>query len=154
MGENAIASIEAIREVLRGHNAAEHAADVETTMASVSAHPRWLMHPAYEIVGREAVEELYRRTLPQPGHVELGNETIRAVDDPDITSWGTNHCVIEFGRAPERYPLHQGFVLIVAFDGLAISEERLYLLNEEVARRVVDFFGADFATVPGVTRLR
>ena len=142
-----------IRPILRVHVAAEHSADVKSTMATVSDDPHWLIYPAFEIHGRGAIEELYSRILPNPDHILLGEETKRAIEDPDVASWGPDHCLVEYDRQPDRYPLHRGFVLIFETEGDKVSAERVYLLDPAAADGVIKFFGPDFADVPGVNRL-
>jgi hypothetical protein len=141
------------QQILRAHIEAERAIDVAATMALVSDRPYWLMHPVLEIRDRSAIEELYVRTLPAPGHAELSEETIRAVEDPEVTTWGERFCIIEYPLAPERYPLHRGLILVLGFDDRAVSSERVYLLDPSTKDTVLGFFGPDFLDLPGVRRL-
>ena len=82
------------REVLLRHFLAERERDVDTAMATVSAHPSWLL-PNRRVEGRDAVRALYERSMPLLPEGWF-DESIRALDDSQITHWGDAHCVIEY----------------------------------------------------------
>ena len=82
------------REVLLRHFLAERERDVDTAMATVSAHPSWLL-PNRRVEGPDAVRDLYERSLPLLPEGWF-DECIRALDDSQTTHWGDAHCVIEY----------------------------------------------------------
>jgi hypothetical protein len=82
------------REVLLRHFLAERDRDVDAAMATVSAHPSWLL-PNRRVEGPDAVRDLYERSLPLLPEGWF-DECIRALDDSQTTHWGDAHCVIEY----------------------------------------------------------
>ena len=142
-----------LRAAALRHIRMEHDIDLAHIMDTVADNPVWLIDPVYRIEGRVAVEELYRRTLPAPGHKELSVEALQALLDPDITSWGEDFFIMEYDRFPDRYPKHKGLTLVVQFEGDRVLSERVYLTDPEAKAKVRAFQGPDFAALPGVTLL-
>ena len=136
----------AARQVLLAHFRGERDRDLDATMAPLSAHPTWLV-PNYRLEGREAVRALYAKALVamQEGWMD---ESIRALDDPQVTHWGQAHCVMEYSDA---YPMHRGWVMVVHFDDDGrIRSENVYPRPDH---RLPPDLGRDFEALPGVTRL-
>lgn len=136
---------QAARRNLEAHIRGERARDLAALMAPLSDQPRYVI-PGYVLEGRAAVEAMYRQVLPLLGP-ELSDEYLRALDDPAVTRWGEDHCVIEYSDA---YPLHRGMVVVVHFDGDRVRSENTYLTS---ADRFAGAAALDMpAGVPGVTR--
>ena len=131
------------REVLLRHFLAERERDVDTAMATVSAHPSWLL-PNRRVEGRDAVRALYERSMPLLPEGWF-DESIRALDDSQITHWGDAHCVIEYS---DEYAMHRGWVMVIHFDddGMIRSENAYPPPGSSLPTNR----GADFEGLPGV----
>lgn len=134
----------AARRNLEAHIAGERAGDLEALMAPLAAQPRYVI-PGFVLEGRAAVRRMYELALPQIT-AESSDEYLRALDDPRVTRWGTDHCVIEYDA---RYPWHQGMVVVVLFDGERLRSENTYFTT--AARFARTFPPEAFAGVPGAT---
>jgi hypothetical protein len=145
--------VSGLHRVLLRHARAELDVDVDAVMATVAPQPSWLIHPLWRMNGVDAVRETYRRALSSAGHGDLSIETMTALEDPDVTTWGTSFCLVEYSVAPDRYPLHDGMTLSYHFSDDLVVSERVYLSRPELASKVFSFYGADFGTVAGVTAL-
>lgn len=136
---------QAARKNLEAHIQGERQRDVAALMTPLSEHPRYVI-PNYVLEGRAAVEAMYRLTLPILS-AALSDEYLRALDDPQITRWGDDHCVIEYS---DDYPLHRGMVVVVHFDGDRVKSENTYYTS---TKRAGTFPANAFEGVPGVTRI-
>lgn len=137
----------AARRSLEAHIAGERAGDLEALMAPLSANPRYVI-PGFVLEGRAAVRRMYELALPQLT-AESSDEYLRALDDPRVTRWGDDHCVIEYDG---RYPWHAGMVVVVHFDGDSVKSENTYFTTAAGFART---FPPDaYAGVPGVEILR
>src|SRR4029078_4546819 len=113
-----------LRSALLRHARAELEMDVDAVMVTVAPDPSWLIHPLWRITGRDAVRETYRRALPSTGHSDLSAETMRAFEDPRVTSWSESMCIVEYSVAPDDYPLHDGLTLTYHFKNDLVVSER------------------------------
>jgi hypothetical protein len=77
-------------------------------------------------------------------------DPLLALDDPKVTYWGDEHCVIEYSV---EYPMHHGWVMVVHFDGDRFAGESAYLTTADRSKESGDALGADFGDLPGVIRL-
>src|SRR5882757_11032064 len=130
-----------IKDAARRHAQMEHKLDFHNLMKTVSEHPVFVIYPVYRVEGRDAVDNLYRRILPAPGHSELSLEALRALDDARVTSWGESHYIMEFDRAPERYPLHRGIAVSIHFDRSLVSEVYVYLTDPAAKQKITQSLG-------------
>jgi hypothetical protein len=116
------------RRNLEAHIEGERRRDIVALMAPLSASPVYVIRD-YEVRGREAVQAMYERVLPQLCDAldarfdEYLREYLLALNDPAVTRWGDDHCVIEYSDA---YPLHRNTVLVVHFDGDKVKSENAY----------------------------
>ena len=110
-------------------------------MAPLAEVPSYVI-PGYVLQGKEAVRAMYERILP---HLtpELLDEYRRALDDPAVTRWGEDHCVLEY---TDDYPLHRNMIVVVHFDGDRVKSENTYFRTLEQPRET----GAALAGMPGV----
>ena len=99
------------RRHLEAHIAGERAGDLDALMAALSNHPCYVV-PGWVLDGREAVRSMYERALPLLSP-ELSDEYLRALDDPRVARWGSDHIVLEY---TDDYPLHRGMVVVVHID--------------------------------------
>ena len=133
------------RGVLLRYFLAERDRDVDAAMATVSAHPSWLL-PNRRVEGPDAVRDLYQRSLPLLPEGWF-DENIRALDDSQITHWGDAHCVIEYS---DEYAMHRGWVMVIHFDddGMIRSENAYPPPGSSLPTNR----GAEFESLPGVVR--
>jgi hypothetical protein len=136
----------AARQNLEAHIAGERARNLDALLAPLAEHPRYVV-PNYIIEGRAALRAMYERSLP---HLPAENfdEYLRALDDPRVTRWGDNHCVLEY---TDDYPLHQGMVVVVHFENDRVKSENTYFTSGRRFNAAV--FDEAFARLPGVTRI-
>ena len=134
------------RRVLEAHIAGERAGDLDARMAALSRHPCYVV-PGWVLDGREAVRAMYERALPLLSP-ELSDEYLRALDDPRVARWGSDHIVLEY---TDDYPLHRGMVVVVHFDGDGrVRSENTYFAAPELVARL----GAvSYDGVPGARRI-
>jgi hypothetical protein len=134
------------RSNLEAHIAGERLQDLDALMAPLSVRPRYVV-PGWELDGREAVREMYRRALPYLSPA-LSDEYLRAIDDPGVSRWGDDHIVIEYTA---DYPLHAGMVVVVHFD----ESGRLYSENTYYATPALNdrFPAPTYDDVPGARRI-
>jgi hypothetical protein len=142
-----------IKDAARRHAQMEHELDFDNIMSTVSERPVFVIYPVYRVEGRDAVENLYRRILPAPGHSELSLEALRALDDARVTSWGESHYIMEFDRAPERYPLHRGIAVSIHFDRSLVSEVYVYLTDPAAKEKITQSLDDEFINRRGITLL-
>lgn len=116
----------AARRNLEAHIRGERARDVDAAMASLSEHPSYVI-PGGLLEGREAIRAMYQNVLPQLPQ-EMFDEYLRALDDPAVTHWGDDHCVIEYDA---RYPYHHGMLVVVHFEGERVRSENTYFTSAE-----------------------
>ncbi|MBV9840149.1 MAG: nuclear transport factor 2 family protein [Sphingomonadaceae bacterium] len=111
-----------LRKALETHIEAERSRDIEAIVASLSDDPYYIV-PGFELRGRAALRAMYQRAMPALTP-ENSDETLRALDDPAVTTWGPDHIILEYTR---DYPIHYGMVVIVRFaDGRVRSEHTFY----------------------------
>jgi hypothetical protein len=110
------------RIALEAHIAAERAGDVDGAVAPLAENASYVI-PGYVLEGKAAIRALYEFVLP---HLPAANfdEYLRALDDPAVTRWGTDHCVIEY---TDDYPEHRNMIVVVIFEGDRIRSENTYL---------------------------
>lgn len=133
---------------LNAHGAHELALDVEATMATVSAEP------SYEYVmlglradGREAVREAYRRMFA--GYMsKVAGSSVRVIGAADNALCREGFTTVQGDDGPVTCRT----ITVITFEGDLVSGERMYT-DPYLAKVVGDAFGADFADVPGVSRL-
>lgn len=135
--------------VLQAHGEAEVAHDVEETMTTVCADPHYeLPSLGWRVDGREAVTEMYRRSLhPDAGEI-LGFEARLTAVSPDAL---VNEIIA-------RHETKHGLVIcqscvVIAFEGDMILGERIYM-DTNFADLYREVLGEDFGDVPGVSPLR
>jgi hypothetical protein len=136
----------AARSNLVAHIEGERARDLDALMAPLANHPRYVI-PGLVLEGQVAVRAMYQLALPRLT-TELSDEYLRALDDPQVTRWGENHCVIEYDA---RYPLHRGMVVIVHFAGDRVRSENTYFTTHAGFQSGIP--AAAFAGIPGVNRI-
>jgi hypothetical protein len=129
------------RKNLEAHIAGERARDIKALMAPLAANPSYAV-PGFILRGRPAIEEMYKRVL-EVLSPELSDEYLRALDDPAVTRWGEDHCVIEYN---ETYPLHCGMVVVVHFKDDLIVSENTYFTS---ARGFTQSFAGGMGAIPG-----
>jgi len=134
------------RKMLEAHIAGERAHDMEALMEPLSDAPSYIV-PNYLVEGRDAVRALYERSFKVMSPALL-DEYLKALDDPEVTCWGENHCVLEYN---DNYPLHRGMVVVVHFEGDRIKSENTYFNTS--ARFAGAAMDDGFAKLPGVTPL-
>lgn len=122
---------ETARANLRAHILGERAKDLDALMAPLCDEPSYVI-PGYLLKGRGAIRALYEEVLP---HLppELLDEYLRALDDPEVTHWGDDHCVIEY---TDDYPYHRNMVVVVHFDGDKVKSENTYYRTLEQPGRM------------------
>lgn len=141
-------TLEEIEKVLYAHEAVEAAVDLEGTMATVVDDPYYeLPINGLQIAGREAVYELYRRTLPFFDKLEISAEK-RVHGLAPNTLCREAHVTVSVNgeRVTGNYS-----VVIEVRDNL-IAGERLYT-DPFFARLFAESLGNDFINVPGVAKL-
>ena len=134
------------RRYLEAHIAGERAGDLDALMAALSNHPCYVV-PGWILDGREAVRTMYERALPLLSP-ELSDEYLRALDDPRVARWGSDHIVLEY---TDDYPLHRGMVVVVHFDAEGrVRSENTYFATPDLLARLgtVSYDG-----VPGARRI-
>ncbi len=135
----------AARANLEAHIAGERARDVEALMAPMAENPSYVI-PGWRLEGRAAVRAMYESLMPILNEALL-DEFRRALDDPKVTRWGEDHCVLEYD---DRYPFHRNMVVVVHFEGDKVKSENSYWRTIEQPRPPPSVFeGAE-----GVTPLR
>ena len=110
-------------------------------MAPLVDEPSYVI-PGYVLQGREAIRAMYERVLPHLSE-ELLDEYRRALDDPAVTRWGEDHCVLEY---TDDYPHHRNMIVVVHFEGDRIKSENTYFRTLEQPRKA----GEALAGLPGV----
>jgi hypothetical protein len=119
----------AARANLEAHIAGERGKDIEALLAPMAPHPSYVI-PGYLLEGMPAIRRMYENILPHLSE-DLLDEYRRALDDPEVTHWGENHCVLEY---TDRYPLHRNMVVIVHFEGDKVKSENTYFRTLEPPR--------------------
>ena len=80
-----------------------------------------------------------------PSRGSQHDEYRRGLDDPAVTRWAEDHCVLEY---TDDYPLHRNMAVIVHFDPDGrIRSENIYWRGDRPASPK----GEDFLALPGVT---
>ena len=133
---------DAARKNLEAHIAGERRRDLDALMAPLSDHPFYVITD-YLLDGREAVRAMYERVLPILND-QLSDEYLRALDDPNVASWGDRHCVLEY---TDDYPLHRNMIVVVHFDGDKVKSENTYFRTSKMMKAPVD---EAFLATPGV----
>jgi hypothetical protein len=142
---------EEMEELFEAHGRAEFELSTEATMATVGENPRWeIPGLGLAVIGRDAVAEMYRRTLPcfPPRKHEVKNRTFVV---------GENVIVYE---SYAIFDTHQGervtgsYVLIMEFDPETkkIISERVYG-DTVLANMQAEDLGEGFDSYPGVVPL-
>lgn len=131
---------------LKAHIAAEAAGDIDAIMATLGAHPRYVI-PDYLCEGRAALKAMYEWARPSLNPANSA-EYLRALDDPAVCLMADDHIVLEYTDA---YPLHAGMVVVVRFEGDLIASENTYFTHRTRFHPAGD--DAQFLAVPGVSRL-
>jgi hypothetical protein len=134
------------RRNLEAHIAGERGHDIAALMASLADNPSWVVRD-YRLEGRVAVQAMYERVAPILNDALL-DEYLRALDDPAVTRWGDDHCVIEYTDA---YPLHRNMVVVVHFENDRVKSENTYYTTSDVRSAFDD---AAFRAIPGVIPLQ
>ena len=111
----------AARRNLEAHIEGERQRDLDALMAPLCDNPSYVI-PDFLLLGRAAVRVMYELALPTlaDGNAE---EYRRALDDPAVTRWGQDHCVIEYSDA---YPLHRDMVVVIHFEDDRVKSENTY----------------------------
>lgn len=99
------------RANLERHIAAERRQDIDAIMAPLSPAARYVIQDRI-IDGPDAIRAMYARGLDNLTGENM-DEYLKALDDPAVTRWGDDHCVIEYS---DDYPLHRNMVVVVHFD--------------------------------------
>jgi hypothetical protein len=136
----------AARRYLEAHIAGERARDLDALMAPLSESPRYVV-PGWILDGRTAVRTMYERALPLLS-TALSDEYLRAIDDPHVARWGSDHLVLEYST---DYPLHRGMVVVVHFDAAdRVRSENTYFGSPDLLSR---FSNDSYEGVPGARRI-
>lgn len=99
------------RRNLEAHIAAERRGDLDAIMAPLSDHPRYVLQERV-LEGRDQVRAMYAAGLDRLTDQNM-DEYLRALDDPNVASWGDDHCVLEYS---DDYPLHRNMIVVIHFD--------------------------------------
>jgi hypothetical protein len=134
------------RRNLITHIEGERLRDLDALMAPLSSSPHYVI-PGWVLTGRPAVRAMYERALPLLSPA-LSDEYLRAIEDPQVSRWGSDHLVIEYS---DDYPLHRGMVVVVHFDADGrIRSENTYFTSQALLAR----HGSEsYEGIPGATRL-
>jgi ketosteroid isomerase-like protein len=137
--------------VLWSHEEAEHSADLETIMSTVSDDPHYeLVSIGWKVDGRDAVREMYRRmnvTARDSGpNRARSTKRVHAVGPNTLVREAYLYFTKDNERAAGRY------AVVLTFDDGKISGERMYL-DPDFAAMLGQVLGDDFGNVPGVTRI-
>ena len=99
------------RKNLELHIEGERRHDIDALMAPLSDNPRYVLQDTI-LEGRDAIRSMYQQGFHgiTPENMD---EYLRALDDPEVTTWGNSHCVIEYS---DDYPLHKNMIVVVHFD--------------------------------------
>jgi hypothetical protein len=134
------------RRHLEAHIAGERARDIDALMEPLARTPRYVV-PGWILEGRAAVREMYVRALAVLSPA-LSDEYLRALDDPRVAHWGSEHLVLEYTA---DYPLHRGMVVVVHFSESGhIVSENTYFATPALLSRFAD---ESYEGVPGANRL-
>ena len=133
------------RRNLESHIKGERARDIEALMAPLCTNPRYVI-PGFILEGRAAVRAMYEKHVASFSE-ELSDEYLRALNDPCVTRWGSDHCVIEYS---DEYRLHRGMVVVVHFEDDRVKSENTYFTSASRYAAAVKDDG--FPGVAGVTR--
>jgi hypothetical protein len=141
---------QAMLDAFELHSEFEMACDLSRTMDTVAADPVYELWPrGYQIHGRSAVEELYRRLMQ--GFVSRIRDGARLTQ-----TFGEQAAVFEDDvvlAGPGGEPVTVRISSVVAFDGEGrIQSERLYA-DDRLAAILDAALGDDILDVPGVTRV-
>ena len=129
------------RKNLEAHIAGEKAKDIDAILAPLADEPVWVI-PGFVLRGKEAVGALYENAVPHLSD-QLLDEYLRALDDPAVTKWGEDHCVLEY---TDDYPHHRNMIVVVHFEGDKVKSENTYFRTIEQPREA----GKALAGKPGV----
>ena len=99
------------RRNLALHIEGERRHDIDALMQPLSDNPRYVLQDLV-LEGREAIRAMYEQGFHAMTNENM-DEYLQALEDPDVTTWGDKHCVIEYS---DGYPLHRNMVVVVHFD--------------------------------------
>jgi hypothetical protein len=134
-----------LRQALVEHIEAERTREIDAIMASLCDDPFYIL-PGVELRGQAALRAMYQGAMPSLT-AENADEYLRALDDPAVTSWGSDHIVIEYTR---DYPIHYGMVVIVRFAQGKVRSEHSFCSLDAGTPSLAGPLGG----VPGVTPIR
>jgi len=144
-------SIQEMQQILYAHGMAELEFDVDATMATVVPNPHYeIAHLGLAIDGWDAVLEMYKRLIPGNKGRDL---QYRQRVDTASTNTLISEAYVSFNDSKgER--VNGFYIVAVEFDPVLkkVVGERMYT-DEAFGRLYAENLGADFADVPGVTRL-
>lgn len=133
------------RPSLEAHIAAERSHDLDAVMASLSDDVSYII-PGYLLSDRAAVRAMYERVLHLFDDAHF-DEYLRALDDPAVTRWGADHCVLEY---TDDYASHRNMIVVVHFAGGKVRSENTYSRGPA---RITSEWDKAFLALPGVIPL-
>jgi hypothetical protein len=146
---------EQMTETLMRHELFEFDEDLDGVMTTLVDVPVYELHPqAYRITGKEAVREMYERTLPV--FIQFDHRR-HEVDTREIkcVAFSNNQMAAELAADfvfPDGETRRVHLTCIAEFSGDKVVGERLYL-DHKLAELYDQALGPDFFELPGVTKL-
>ena len=140
-----------MEQILYAHGGAELAFDVAATMATVVPNPHYeIAHLGLAIDGWDAVLEMYNRLIPGNKARDL---QYRQRIDTASTNTLISEAYVSFNDSNGKR-VNGFYIVAVEFDPVLkkVVGERMYT-DDAFGQLYTENLGANFADVPGVTRL-
>ncbi len=144
--EGVATSADPVMATFLRHATAEAQLDVEATMATFAANPRWELEPLGLLMeGSAAIREFYRRTLASL------NDCLEEAEQTALYA-GVDHLVTEYliaARHPDGVVRPTKLLALFTFSGPEVTSERVYT-DLGYAHLYAIALGSDFLQFPGV----